>query len=90
MAIFKKQTKKKDMQTHIKKSYEIIDEYLPATYLSRVREKLPKHLVVSDGHIKNIKSKFSKPDNQLDVLNALVEVALENKAAIERLEKINH
>jgi hypothetical protein len=90
MANFKKQTNKIDVQMHIKKSYEFIDKYLPATYLARVREKLPKSLNVSDGHIKNIKNQFSKPDNQLEVLNALVEVALENKQSIEKLEKINH
>jgi hypothetical protein len=90
MAIFKKQTKKNDVQMHIEESFEIIDQYLPATYLSRVREKLPKKLDVSDGHIRNIRTRHTKADSQLDVLNALVEVALENKAAIERLKKINH
>lgn len=86
----KTQEQKKDMQLHIKRSYQIIEEYLPATYMSRVREKLPKNVNVSNGYIKNIKNKFCKPDTQIEVLNALVEVALENKQAIERLERINH
>lgn len=84
------QTKKIDMQLHIEKSYEIIDTYLPKPYLVRVREKLPKSLIISDGTIHNIKNKFNKPDGKLEVLNALVEVALENKQAIEKLENINH
>lgn len=86
MAKFKKQTKKIDVQSHIDRSYEIIEEYLPATYLAKVRKKLPESLTISDGYIKNIKNKFVKADTQIEVLNALVEVALENKRAIEQLE----
>jgi hypothetical protein len=82
------QAKKRDMQLHIEQSYNIINEFLPTVYLSRVREKLPKSCIVSDGAIRNIRNKSHKPNSKIEVLNALVEVALENKSAIEKLEAI--
>ena len=77
--------KKTSMQLHIDNAYELIKEYLPDFYLERVREKLPENITVSDGTIRNIKNRFNKPDGKIEVLNALVEVALENKKAMEKL-----
>jgi hypothetical protein len=81
-----KQTKKSNMQSHIDAAYETINNYLPSKYLERVREKLSQDIVVSDGTIRNIRNKFNKPDGKIEVLNALVEVALDNKKAIQKLE----
>ncbi|HRZ32842.1 MAG TPA: hypothetical protein P5188_11075 [Flavobacterium sp.] len=80
------QPKKLDMQSHIDNAYKIINEFLPETYLARVRKKLPQSVDVSDGTIRNVRQKTLKAHSQIEVLNALVEVALENKKAIEQLE----
>lgn len=70
------------MQLHIEKARIIIAEYLPTEYVDKVLEKLPADSKVSKGTIRNVKNKLS---NRLDVLNAMVEVALENKALQEKL-----
>lgn len=72
----------KDMQLHIMKAREIIAEFLPSEYVDKVLEKLPVDSKVSKGTIRNVKSKLS---DRLDVLNAMVEVALEYKALQEKL-----
>ena len=74
--------KQKDMQLHIEKARTIIAEYLPSEYVDKVLEKLPADSKVSKGTIRNVKNKLS---NRLDVLNAMVEVALENKVLQEKL-----
>ena len=70
------------MQLHIEKARTIIAEYLPSEYVDKVLEKLPADSKVSKGTIRNVKNKLS---NRLDVLNAMVEVALENKVLQEKL-----
>jgi hypothetical protein len=74
--------KQKDMQLHIDKARSIIAEYLPTEYVDKVLEKLPADAKVSKGTIRNVKNKAS---DRLDVLNAMVEVALEHKALQEKL-----
>jgi hypothetical protein len=74
--------KQKDMQLHIDKARIIIAEFLPTEYVDKVLEKLPEGSTISKGTIRNVKNKLS---NRLDVLNAMVEVALENKALQEKL-----
>lgn len=73
------------MQLHIEKARLIITEYLPTEYVDKVLEKLPEGSSISKGTIRNVKNKLS---NRLDVLNAMVEVALENKALQEKLINI--
>lgn len=70
---------KKEVQSHIDTAYKIIEEYLPATYLEKVRAKLPADYKVKDSLIRNVKLKKQKAAAHLKILNALVEIALENK-----------
>lgn len=77
--------KDKDMQIHIEKAYEIIDNHLPFNYVTAVFEKLPKNTNITSGMIRNAKKKLSK---RLDIINAMVEVALENKALVEELKRL--
>ena len=80
-----KNKKKEDVQTHIDIAYEIIDTYLPKSYVDQVFKKLPKNSTVTSGTIRNVRAKLN---NRLDVLNALVEVALDNKVNIENLKNL--
>ncbi|WP_278035865.1 hypothetical protein [Flavobacterium nitratireducens] len=73
----------KDVQMHIEIARKIIDEYLPSTYVEKVLEKLPKGHRYSKKVIRNVRANLN---NRLDVLNALVEVAKENQAQIEKLK----
>ncbi|WP_413998681.1 hypothetical protein ACMDB5_12970 [Flavobacterium sp. W1B] len=78
-------TKGKDVQLHIEKAYNIIDEYLPFNYVEDVLKKLPKGTSITKGIIRNVKKKHT---SRLDVLNAMVEVALDNKKQMARLKKL--
>lgn len=71
-----------DMDVHIEAARAIIAEHLPTEYVDKVLEKLPVDAKVSKGTIRNVKNKLG---DRLDVLNAMVEVALENKALKEKL-----
>jgi hypothetical protein len=77
--------KDKNMQMHIEKAYQIIDNHLPFNYVEAVIKKLPENTEVSKGMIRNAKKKLSK---RIDILNAMVEVALENKELVEKFKKI--
>jgi hypothetical protein len=74
-----------NVQLHIEKAYIIIDKYLPVNYVDSVLAKLPQDTDVSKGIIRNAKKKLSK---RIDVINALVEVALDNKKLIDELERL--
>ena len=78
-------TKGKDVQLHIAKAYEIIDEYLPFNYVEDVLKKLPKGNSVTKSIIRNVKKKHS---SRLDVLNAMVEVALDNKRQMAKRKNL--
>ena len=78
-------TKGGDVQLHIDKAYKIIDEYLPFNYVDDVLKKLPKGNTITKNIIRNVKKKSS---SRLDVLNAMVEVALDNKRQMAKLKKI--
>jgi hypothetical protein len=80
-----KKNKEENVQMHIEKAYKIIDNYLPVNYVDAVLKKLPKDTDVSKGIIRNAKKKLSK---RIDVINALVEVALDNKALQDKLKKL--
>lgn len=75
----------KDMQLHINKARKLIGDYLPSEYVDRVLAKLPENVTVSKGTVRNVKNNLS---NRLDVLNAMVEVALDNKKQQEKLKKL--
>ena len=72
------------MQTHIESAFEIIDNYLPDRYVSSVMNKLPKNHSINASTIRNVRLKKS---NRVDIINAMVEVALENKKQLEHLKK---
>lgn len=78
-------TKGEDVQLHIEKAYKIIDEYLPFNYVEEVLKKLPKDTSITKGIIRNVKKKNT---SRLDVLNAMVEVALDYKKQMARLKKL--
>lgn len=78
-------TKGKDVQSHIAKAYKIIDEYLPFNYVEDVLKKLPKDSSITKSIVRNVKKKHSV---RIDVLNAMVEVALDNKKQITKLKKL--
>ena len=84
------EAKKKDVHTHIENGYAIIKQYLPATYLSKVKKKLPADFDVTDDTIRNVRRKIQNPLNQVEVFKALIEVALDNKKAQEALSEIQN
>lgn len=76
---------KDDVQMHIDKAYDLIDTYLPTAYVEEVLKKLPEGHSITKSMIRNVRAKLN---NRLDVLNALVEVAKENQAQIDKLKKL--
>ena len=82
MTVLPINTTSQDMDLHIEKAYKIIDEHLPFNYTSLVIAKLPKELGVTSGMIRNTKKRATE---RIDIINAMVEVALENKALKEKL-----
>ncbi|MGG5599297.1 hypothetical protein ACPDHJ_05785 [Myroides sp. C8-3] len=83
--VAKKSTREK-MHSHldtneaiVKKSFTIIDEWLPREYVSLVQEKVK----ASEGVIRNVK--YNRKGSA-KIIKAMVEVALENKAFFNSLE----
>jgi hypothetical protein len=85
MPKIRKNTTSKGVQTHIEKAYKTLDDWLPRNYVLEVHQKLPKGKNISRGTMHNVRQKKSL---RLDILNAMVEVALENKQQIEKLKKL--
>ena len=79
-------TTSEDMEIHIEKAYKIIDNHLPFNYTSLVMAKLPKELGVTSGMIRNVKKRATK--TRIDILNAMVEVALDNKKLLENFKEL--
>jgi hypothetical protein len=75
----------KNMDLHIQKAYEIIDDHLPFNYSNAIKNKLPKDGSITSGMIRNVKRKLN---TRLDILNAMVEVALENKKLKESFKEL--
>ncbi len=80
-----KKSKQSDMHLHISNARQIIDEYLPNKYTEEVISKLPKGFKLGKYSLYNVAQKKS---NNLDILNAMVEVALENKEKIEKFKAL--
>jgi hypothetical protein len=76
-----------DVHSHIENGFKIIDDYLPAQYIAKVHKKLPKGFT-TDNVIRNVRRKIQKPQAQIEIFTALVEVAKENRAAINKLAEI--
>lgn len=68
------------MELHIEKAYKIIDKHLPFNYTNAVLAKFPQDAGITSGMIRNVKKRATK---RIDILNAMVEVALENKTLQE-------
>lgn len=74
------------MQTHIIKARRILDKNLPFNYVKPTLDNLAnKKIIVTGSVIRNVKRGLS---SRIDVLNALVEVAIQNKKLIASLEKL--
>lgn len=76
-----------DMQLHINKALEIIDNHIPTNYVEKVIAKLPIEYKKTRNVIFNLRHKKVTPLNHMLVFNALVEVAIENKEQKEELVK---
>lgn len=73
-----------DMRSHIKQARLIINEFLPKYYTDQVLQKTTPQSGITPGIIRNVKKGMS---DRIDVLNAMVEVALENKELLEKFKK---
>ena len=78
-----------DVHLHIEKGFNVMKDFLPIDYLEKVKEKLKgSEISVTDDIIRNIRRRRQKPEKNLKVFNALVEVAVENRTDIQKLEKL--
>jgi hypothetical protein len=83
--IIEKKTKS-IVQLH-KDAFDLIEKHLPSRYVDDVRRKVG--YTVSAGTIRNIKNKCNPVTNKsLKIVNALVELALDNKKETEKLESL--
>lgn len=83
----KQNMKDANVKVHIEKAFVIINEFLPSPYVDRVLAILPEPKP-KKSYIRNVRYRVTAShDNRIDIINALLEVAKENKAAIEKLIK---
>jgi 3-dehydroquinate synthetase len=87
MTNIKRKSNQQDVHSHIDKAFIIIDEHLPNVYVDKVLEKL-KGKEITSGMIRNVRNRSQSIENRIEVVNALVEVALEHKAEKEKLKKL--
>jgi hypothetical protein len=74
-----------NVKTHIEKAFEIIDEFLPSPYVDKVLAILPEPKP-KKSYVRNVRYRVTAAhDNRIDIINALLQVAKDNKAAIEKL-----
>ena len=81
----RKITTSENVQMHIEKAFVIINEWLPREYVADVNAKLPTNKKASKYMLHNVRQKKSL---KIEIINAMVEVALENKKQLEKLEKL--
>lgn len=72
---------KKDMRLHTSKAWEIIDTYLPYQYVHLVKELHN----APEGTIRNVRNARKGNAN---IVRALLQVALREKAEHEKIEKL--
>lgn len=83
-----KENVQNNMQIHIDKAYKLIDTYLPYEYVKLVKEKLPG-TNVSSQQIRNVRNRINTSvERRLDIITALVEVANDNRSAVNKLKKV--
>jgi hypothetical protein len=86
MTKIREKIKPKDVRLHIDKSYEIINKYLPNSYGKKVQEKLTaRGIVKSNSMVRNVKNKLNYNS---DIIEALVEVAVEAKEQNDKIKKL--
>ena len=86
MTSIKRNHSKLDVYSHIREAYEVIEEFLPKMYVDKVLEKLPENTKITSGIIRNIRNRTNpNVSSNLEVLNALVEVALDHKKQQDKL-----
>lgn len=85
MTVLPINTTLEDMELHIEKAYQIIDTHLPFNYTNAVLAKFPQEAGITPGMIRNVKKRATK---RIDILNAMVEVALENKKLLENFREL--
>jgi len=86
MTNIKEKTTIGDVYSHIIKAFDIIDKFLPKRYVEKVLEKLPQNTTITSGIIRNVRNRTQPNlESRLEVVNALVEVALENQKYQEKL-----
>lgn len=84
-------SKQIDVHLHIDKAYKIISDGLPTDYVEKVRAKLPNEKGLTPGIVRNLKSRITLyPKSRINVLTAIVEVAKEYQAELEKLEKLTN
>ncbi len=76
-----------DVQTHIDTAYELLDRYLPEPYVEKVQNIIPE---VSRAVIRKVRSDSGRGKKRLEVLNALVRVALEHKEQFDELKNLTN
>lgn len=84
-------TKQSNVRMHIIKAFDVINKHLPEMYVSKVLEKLPENTKISSSTIRNVRNQKGGKnvgENHIEIINALVEVANDNKIAKENLEKL--
>lgn len=89
MTNIEEKSKTNNVHLHIVNAFKIIDEHLPAYYVDKVLQKLPKDCKITSGQIRNVRNRVKKiEEKRIEIVNALVETALENKKEIQKLKKL--
>jgi hypothetical protein len=85
MTNIKEKTTDSNLKDHIEKAFEIINEFLPSPYVDKVFALLPEPKP-KKSYIRNVRHRVTPAhDNRIDIINALLQVAKDNKATIEKL-----
>jgi hypothetical protein len=85
MTVLPKNTTLDNMEIHIENAYQIIEEHLPFNYRKAVLAKFPQEAGITSGMVRNVKKRATI---RIDILNAMVEVALENKKLLENFKEL--
>ncbi len=87
MTKISKKSRTLSIETQINKSYDIINNFLPKRYVLQVQLKLDNN--TSSQLIRNVRCRYKNYHlSNINVLKALVEVALENKKQQEELKQL--
>lgn len=72
---------KKNMHLHTVKAFDVIDAYLPHPYVDKVKQIAN----FSSGTIRNVRSTRS---GNIQIIKALLKVALKNKRELDKIESL--